>query len=90
MKNMRMKALNAPILLAAFGIALAACGGGYDAPAPQEPPPPPPAAVNFTTFVNDQFAATADDTDPAAVDETDFEFMDDENPDAFSDLLDNP
>ena len=87
MKNMSMKT---PVLLAAFGIALVACGGGYDGPAPQEPPPPPPAAVNFTSFVNDQFAATADDTDPATVDETDFEFTDDENPDAYSDLLDNP
>ena len=79
-----------PVLMAAFCTVLGACGGGYDSPATPEPPPPPPPAVNFTTFVNERFAATADDTDPVAVDEADFEFTDDDNPDAFRDLLENP
>ena len=71
---------------------LTGCGNGSDAmspPAGNPPPPPPPMAVDFTTFVKDQFAATADDSEPEAVDETDFEFNDEDNPDAFGNLLES-
>ena len=50
----------------------------------------PPAATDFTGFVTDQFAATADNTDPEQVDDKDFEFNDQDNPDAFSGLLSDP
>lgn len=51
------------------------------------PPPPPPAPTDFTTFVKDQFATTSDSTDPVEVDDEDYAFQDDENPNAFDDLL---
>ncbi len=60
------------------------------APPTPEPPPAPPAATDFTGFVTDQFAATADNTDPEQVDDKDFEFNDQDNPDAFSGLLSDP
>ncbi|HAN27159.1 MAG TPA: hypothetical protein DCP75_05470 [Haliea salexigens] len=60
------------------------------APPTPEPPPEPPAAIGFTDFVTDQFAATADTTDPEQVDDKDFTFDDEDNPDAFSGLLSDP
>jgi hypothetical protein len=86
---MKKRTLIAGLLLAA-GFALAGCGSSSDAPPPADPPPPPPpppAAVDFSQFVRDRFAATADDTDPVAIDETEFSFADMDNPDAFDDLL---
>lgn len=80
-------------LLLVSGLALSGCGSSNNAPppaAPPPPPPPPPQAVDFTGFVSEQFAMTADDTDPVSVDKTDFEFNDQDDPDAFNDLLDNP
>jgi hypothetical protein len=53
-------------------------------------PPVPPQATDFTGFVKDQFAATADDSDPVEVDEVDFTFDDQDDPAAFDDLLGNP
>lgn len=67
---------------------VAACGSsGNDTPVvmPPPPPPPPPAPTSYNQFVVDQFAATADDTDPVAVDDEDFAF--DEDPAAFDSLL---
>ncbi len=90
---MRSFRLRMALLAMATSIAVAGCGGGSSSPPPEEPPPPPPpppAAIDFTTFVTDQFAATADDTDPEPVDDTDFEFNDEDNPDAFSGLLADP
>ena len=52
---------------------------------PPPPPPAPPAQTAFSQFVQDQFAATADDTDPEPVDDVDFAF--DEDPAAFDSLL---
>ena len=68
--------------------ALAAAGcdsnGIGRAPAPDTPPP---QAVDFKVFVQDQFAATADDTDPVDVDATDFAFTNADNPTAYDSLL---
>lgn len=73
---------------------LGACGSdnnrSVQVPPPPPPPPPPPMAVDFTPFVKAQFDATADDTDPVAVDDTDFAFNDEDNPGAFDDLLATP
>ena len=62
-------------------IGLAACDDGMMG----GPDPEPPPAVDSTAWVMDQFATTADDTDPVDVDETEFEFSDD--PAAYDDLL---
>lgn len=85
---MKNRALIAGLLLAA-GFALVGCGSSSDAPPPVDPPPPPPppTVVDFSQFVRDQFAATADDTDPVSIDETEFSFADMDNPDALDDLL---
>ncbi len=81
-------------LLLVSGLVLAGCGSSNTPPPaeppPPPPPPPPPQAVDFTEFVREQFAMTADDTDPVSVDDTDFAFNDQDDPDAFNDLLDNP
>lgn len=84
-------------LLVVGGLSLSGCGGGDSefprvdpAPPPPAQPAPPaePAQVGFTDFVRDQFAMTeADASEPVAVDELDFEFDDQDDPDAFSDLL---
>jgi hypothetical protein len=87
MKKIRLRVT---LLLLTVGIALSGCDSSSSPSPPGNPPPPPPAAVDFTAFVKDRFAATADDNDPEAVDEADFEFNDQDNPDAFSDLLANP
>ncbi len=79
-------------------ITLVGCSGGSSSSAPPNQPPaapappapapePEPTTVDFTAFVLDQFAATADDSDPESVDDIDFEFNDQEDPDAFSELL---
>ncbi len=65
-------------------IGLAACDN-YDDGMTGGPDPEPPAPVDLTTWVKNQFATTADDTDPVDVDETEFEFSDD--PAAYDDLL---
>lgn len=78
------------ILVAAFllGGVVAGCSSSDDpVVVTPPPPPPPPATTDFTGFVKDQFAGTSDTSDPVAVDDENFEFADDENPDAFADLL---
>lgn len=90
---MRSFRLRGTMLAMAASMAVAGCGSD-SLPPPIEPmtpsPPPPPAAVDFTGFVIEQFAETADDTDPVLVDDTDFEFNDQDNPDAFAELLTDP
>jgi hypothetical protein len=88
---MKRKSFFVAIAMLASGTALFGCGSDNDPPATEPPPPPPPEpeAVVFNQFVNDQFAATADDSDPVAVDDTAFSF-DDDDPNAFDDLLTNP
>ena len=70
-------------------VAIHGCGGGYNDPAPPEPPPPPPP-VAFSQFVKDQFANMTVDTDPVDVDAMEFSFSDQDNPDAFDDMLTTP
>ncbi|WP_286803749.1 hypothetical protein [Marinobacter sp. UBA2498] len=43
--------------------------------------------VDFTTFVKTQFARTSDDAQPANVNGIDLSFNDQNNPQAFDDLL---
>lgn len=83
--NMNRTRLLTGALVLAF--ALVGCGsdGSSQVAVPPPPPPPPPAPTSFNQFVVDQFAATADDTDPVAVDDEDFAF--DEDPAAFDSLL---
>lgn len=96
---MRSFRLSVAMLALAAGIAMGGCSDSSDnSPITNQPPVAPPApgpapepvVVDFTRFVIDQFAATADDTEPESVDDTDFEFNDQENPDAFSGLLSGP
>jgi len=68
--------------LLALVLAAGCSSGGSDTPVVM---PPPPAPTSFNQFVDDQFAATADDTDPVSVDDVDFAF--DEDPAAFETLL---
>ena len=80
-------------ILAALSVFLTACGGssggnnggGPMTPLPPPLPPPPPPPTSFNQVVLDEFAATADDTDPRAVDGLDLTF--DEDPAAFDSLL---
>ena len=58
-------------------------GGGNNPP----PPPPPPATTSFTDFVHAQLTATSDTSDPVDVNGIDFTFPDDDNPNAFNDVL---
>lgn len=89
---MRLFQLRGAMLVMAASMAVAGCGGSSSSspPVAPPPPPPPPAGVDFTGFVLEQFAATADDSEPAAVDDIDFEFNDQDNPDAFAELLTDP
>lgn len=66
---------------------LGACSDSDSPSMVEPPPPPPPETTSFTGFVHDQFAATADDTDPVPVDDVDFDFDAEDDPDAFDDLL---
>jgi hypothetical protein len=65
---------------------LAACDNNNPPPTPP-PGPPPPSPVVFNDFVKSQFDNTADDTDPVAVDTTDFAFLNEDDPNAFDDVL---
>lgn len=80
-----------PLMTTCFllaGSLLAACGDSDSPPVMEPPPPPPPPEpVSFTQFVKDQVAATADDTDPEAVDDVEFTFDAEEDPNAFDDLF---
>jgi hypothetical protein len=88
MKNLRFGFAG---LAAAAILVTGGCGGSdYGGSAPPPPPPPPPMATDYTQFVKAQFAATADTTDPEAVDGTDFALNDQDNPGAFDDLLAAP
>ena len=71
------------LLLAA--VVIAGCSSGSTPP----PPNAGPVEVDFQQFVQDQFAATADDTDP--VDLNGFRFLDvaSDDPNAFDNLLGN-
>lgn len=76
-------------VLVSLLLAMTACDSSNYGGSPPVPPPPP-QAMDFTGFVKDQFAATADDSDPVEVDDVDFAFDDQDDPAAFDDLLGNP
>lgn len=84
-----MKAVTRTLLGGIVGLVLGGCGSSDNDPVvvSPPPPPPPPAPTEFTTFVKDQFANTSDMTDPVQVDDEDFAFSDDDDPNAFDDLL---
>jgi hypothetical protein len=83
-----MKSLKLTLASATLLLALTACGsdggGGLTNPPPPTPPAPP-APTSFSLFVADQFATTADNTDPVAADDEDFVF--DEDPAVYDSLL---
>ena len=69
-------------------VTLIGCGSyDDDDGGPIPPPPPPPAQTDFTTLIKNQFAATADNTDPVQIDDLNIVFADQDNPAAFDDLL---
>lgn len=84
---MTKRLITRTVLLLAGGIALSGCGDS-DSPFEVQTTPAEPQAVDFKAFVTEQFSMTADDTDPRAVDDVEFEFNDQDDPDAFSELLD--
>lgn len=90
---MNKRTLAVAALMLATTVAIQGCDSSYNDAPPAEPPtapPPPPPPVAFSQFVKDQFANTADDTDPVDVDAMEFSFTDQDNPDAFDDLLTAP
>lgn len=87
---MNQSKLRIATLLALGAVSLAACGSSNSSAPRVElppPPPPPPAPVSYTTFVKDQFATTANNTDPVEINDIDFAFDNADNPVAFDDLL---
>ncbi len=82
-----MRIRNRQIPAMVLTLVLAGCGSSGSDPVVVTPPPAPPPPTDFTTFVVDQFAATSDTSDPVEVDDEDFAFSDDENPNAFDSLL---
>lgn len=80
------------ILTGVLLVALAACDSSNYLPAPPVvvvPPPPPPAMnTDFTQFVKSEYAKDAN-SEPAEVNEITFDFNDQENEEAFNDLLNN-
>lgn len=69
---------NIPVLLV-LAIGLAGCGGGGGNAGTTD--------TDFTAFVKDQLAATSDTTEPTTVNERDFRFEDQDDPDAYNDVL---
>ncbi|MBT8097273.1 MAG: hypothetical protein HKN35_13050 [Woeseia sp.] len=87
---MKSSKLIVTALLALGTLGLTACGNSSnDVPLFVPPPPAPPPAQpeSFTMFVKEQFANTADDTDPVEINELDIDFDNADNPNAFDDLL---
>ena len=78
------------ILTGVLLVALAACDSSNYSPAPPLVVVPPPPAMNtdFTQFVKSEYAKDAN-SEPAEVNEITFDFNDQENEEAFNDLLNN-
>ena len=76
-----MKSLRYAVLLIAVG-ALSACGGGGG-----HSPAPSASATDYTSFVKGLFANTSDTASPASVNDRDFSFSDENNPDAYSSVV---
>lgn len=87
MKSSKMKIST---LLAIGAVGLAACGSdrNFTPPPVPDPGPPPVQTESFTMFVKDQFADTADNTDPVEINDVEFDFDNSDNPSAYDDLLD--
>jgi ABC-type glycerol-3-phosphate transport system substrate-binding protein len=81
-------------LTAAAALALAGCGGGSNSPPDDddnEPPPPPPVTTtDFPDFLRDILAQTSDTTDPVDVNDEDFRFPNNDDPDLFDDVVGTP
>ena len=84
---LRLTTLTAVVFLTA------ACGSSsVDVPVPVAPTPTPPptsSKVSFIGFVSDQFANTDDTAEPVEINDIDFEFDANDNPQAFNRLLGN-
>jgi hypothetical protein len=77
-----MKALLTMLLV---GACLAGCGGGaMNAPAPT---PAQPTGINFTTFTEKLMQIQSDSAQPTPVTTAQFEFPDNDNPQAFAAVL---
>ncbi len=77
-----MKALLATLLASAC---LAGCSGGSTSPPAASAAQP--SGVNFTAFTKQLLRSDSDSTQPTPVTSTQFEFPDDDNPQAFADVL---
>lgn len=67
---------------------LAACGGGSTmGPEPAPAPPVPTATVDFTAFTKELLRTQSDSAPPRPVTAAQFAFPDDDNPQAFADVL---
>lgn len=75
------KRFSQPALALVLLVGASACSDDDD-----DPGVPPPVDNRFSTFVIEQFEATSDTTDAAAVNGVEFEF--DEDPEVFDVLLD--
>lgn len=71
-------------LLVCIVALLEGCGGGNGS---EQMPPPPAATVQFTALVKQVMAAPADTAAPMEVGNLSIAFDDDENPQAFDDIL---
>lgn len=77
-----MSAIAKITVLCAATLLLGGCFNGSDSNVSQPDP-----AVDFTAFVKAQFDRTGDTTAPASVNNVDLSFNDQNNPQAFDDLL---
>jgi hypothetical protein len=67
---------------------LSACGGGsLTGPDPATPPPVQMAKVDFTAFTKELLRTQSDSAPPRPVTAAQFAFPDDDNPQAFADVL---
>lgn len=79
--------MNKYIVVTAALVALAGCS---DSDSLTPPAPPPPTALDFTTFVKSEIANSADDREPVAINDLQFDFADLDDPTAYDDLFTTP
>ncbi|WP_228290035.1 hypothetical protein [Marinobacter salsuginis] len=77
-----MRSLAKLTAVCAIALLMAGCFDGSNSRSER-----PAVTVDFTTFVKTQFARTSDDAQPANVNGIDLSFNDQNNPQAFNDLL---
>jgi hypothetical protein len=71
------------ITISVSALLLSVCfGSDNDRPRQQAP-----VAINYTAFVKAQLATTGDTRDPVAINDTRFIFRDQDNPDAYNNVL---